>query len=325
MSNNGKGSTPGANASEDVLYISTPPKKTTPRSKLPSKICVRCGKKKRLTDFFGNRQFVQQAYVDAWCKDCVNKHAVDKETMREYCWYNNRLWNELMWERAIKGAEYVVSTNGEYITAGKQKKEDLLNVAACNQYKRLMNLAAFYVYSPNMDNEGVYKDYKPESIDGVATHESDEALPDDEEVVYSAKWNGHYTFREVEYLDAYYDSLSQDYVLDTKNLRDYARKVAKASLAADLANNKYRRGSITSGELREAYNIFDTLSKSANFAACKRKGGDTLGTTSFSELAARLQATGKIETCPAVWEKDAVDVAQEYLRHVIVAMNVDSL
>ena len=98
-----------------------------------------------------------------------------------------------------------------------------------------------------------------------------------EEQVYSKVWNGYYTQREIDYLDEYYAQLEEGFVLDNQNIRDYARKAAKASLDADIKYNRMRQGKASVAEWEKAQAIFDNLSKSANFAACKRKPGDMAG------------------------------------------------
>ena len=98
-----------------------------------------------------------------------------------------------------------------------------------------------------------------------------------EEQAYSKVWNGYYTQREIDYLDEYYAQLEEGFVLDNQNIRDYARKAAKASLDADIKYNRMRQGKASVAEWEKAQAIFDNLSKSANFAACKRKPGDMAG------------------------------------------------
>ena len=53
------------------------------------------------------------------------------------------------------------------------------------------------------------------------------------EVFYSSEWRGSYTQSDLEYLDNYYLALQDDFKIVTRNHKDYARKIAKASLAMD--------------------------------------------------------------------------------------------
>ena len=46
---------------------------------------------------------------------------------------------------------------------------------------------------------------------------------------------GKYTQKDIDYLNKYYAGLERDYKIITENHRDYARKIAKASLQMDKA------------------------------------------------------------------------------------------
>ena len=111
----------------------------------------------------------------------------------------------------------------------------------------------------------------------MCIRDSTEEAQKQEEQAYSKVWNGYYTQREIDYLDEYYAQLEEGFVLDNQNIRDYARKAAKASLDADIKYNRMRQGKASVAEWEKAQAIFDNLSKSANFAACKRKPGDMAG------------------------------------------------
>ena len=73
---------------------------------IASKLCVYCSKVKPLNDFYGNKGWAAQSFHDAWCKECAVKYCIDKDTLREYCYYNNRRWSEEMYESAVKKAKY---------------------------------------------------------------------------------------------------------------------------------------------------------------------------------------------------------------------------
>lgn len=71
-------------------------------------------------------------------------------------------------------------------------------------------------------------------------------------MIFSDEWNGWFTRREINYLNNYYEELNDDFVLDNRSIKDYARKVCKASLAADTAQNNYRSGKASFGEVKDA-------------------------------------------------------------------------
>lgn len=92
---------------------------------------------------------------------------------------------------------------------------------------------------------------------------------------YSKEWRGHYTQSDIDYLNEYLSSLKNDFKIVTRNHLDYAKKIAKASLAADKAYEQMVAGA--SGydkKYKELQAIFDTLSKSAQFSENTRSAND---------------------------------------------------
>lgn len=147
--------------------------------------------------------------------------------------------------------------------------------AACRQFFSIMNLDYIYSYTDNIGKEGQYREFRPESNEG--TIHADDTPCDNGELLHDKIWNGMYTQRELDYLNDYYARLEEGFVLDNQNIQDYARKAAKASLDADIKYNRMRQGQGGANDWKEAQAIFDNLSKSANFAACRRKPGDRAG------------------------------------------------
>lgn len=134
----------------------------------------------------------------------------------------------------------------------------------------------------------------------------------DEEVsvvkpIYSRVWRGTYTPEQIEMLDEQYEKLENDFELDDENRRDYARKVIRASFNADIAEDKYRRGEITLKEYKDAANLFDNLSKSSEFAACKRKPGETSGMGSLGEIILQVELGGALNDRKDEFPPDQID------------------
>jgi hypothetical protein len=152
-------------------------------------------------------------------------------------------------------------------------------------------------------------------------------LPDNTasaEAVYSERWRGHYSARQLEALDAIYARYAEDFVLDTVNVQDYARKAAKASLNADIAEDKFRRGHGSLQEYRDAQKIFDDLSKSSNFAACKRKPGETSGIGSLGEIILRIESGGALLSEGVKLPEDDIDRVLADFRHTLAATGLQS-
>lgn len=87
--------------------------------------------------------------------------------------------------------------------------------------------------------------------------------------IYSQEWCGTYSEKDLKYLDDYLSSLQKDFKIVTRNHIDYARKIAKASLAMDKAYEDMLKGGSES-KYKTIKEIFDSLSKSAQFAESQR-------------------------------------------------------
>lgn len=145
-----------------------------------------------------------------------------------------------------------------------------------------MNLRQFYIFVENVRKDGTFAEELDESL---------ENLPE-EKPHFSKEWGGYYTDEQIEIMNDKYARYEEDFVLDNVSIQDYARKVVKASLNADIAEQKYRRGDIGLTEYRDALRVFDDLSKSSNFAACRRKPGEAAGLGSMGEIILRIELDG---------------------------------
>ena len=106
----------------------------------------------------------------------------------------------------------------------------------------------------------------------------------EEELIYSEFWMGEYTQKDIDLLDKYYAGLNRDYKIVTENHRDYAKKIAKASLMMDKAYEDMLKGVTGADKMySSAKDIFDSLSKSAKFSEDKRSIND-VGISSFSKI-----------------------------------------
>lgn len=257
------------------------------KTPVASKLCVRCNRVLPLGEFYPNKSWKAQRYHDAWCKECVGQFCKDVETLKQYCYDNNRQWKDSFWDSALKKAQYVLAADAEYInpkTSNKKKKE-IEGRTAARQFFGMMNLVPIYGYVENVGEDGVF-------VSDFKLDEDEEQIERQIKRTYNPKWGGNFSKDEIKYLEDVYSQYEEDFVLDNVNTRDYARKVAKASLNADIAEDKMRRGIISASEYKEAQKIFDDLSKSANFAACRRKPGESSGFGSLGETILRLEVSG---------------------------------
>jgi hypothetical protein len=166
-----------------------------------------------------------------------------------------------------------------------------------------------------------------ENVRATSDKTSDKMLHEfsdpDDKPRYDTVWRGWFTPTEIKMLEDIYAQYEQDFVLDNVNIRDYARKVAKASLNADIAEDKMRRGQITAKEYKEAQMIFDDLSKSSNFAACRRKPGENTGMGSLGEIILKLELEGYLNENPYTFPDDDVDKVLHDYEHTWKAIGAD--
>ena len=305
------------------------PEANAPRKrnyKISKKVCVKCGKILPLNDFYQNRDWAEQSYRDAWCKRCANEFCTTRESLKEYCWYNNRVWSDEYYDQALNRAMYSLATTGEYLSAnGKNaeaKRRKLEEEAACSSFLGIMNLKAIYHFADNVNTDGAIRPFDEQVVGNIQI-----AVPnqDDGEQVFSREWNGFYTQRELDYLNDYYAKLEEGFVLDNQNIQDYARKAAKASLDADIKYNRMRQGQVSVAEWEKAQAIFDNLSKSANFAACKRKPGDMAGLGSLGMIVAKIEMSGEMDTPQAAFPPDDIDRIINDFRHTVAAVGLEQV
>ena len=286
------------------------------RKKVPGKRCIRCNRVRELEDFFPNKMWASQMYRDAWCKDCVKQFIHTKADVVKYCFENNRKLKDKAWEAAWKKAQYPLANDRKYIDPATPEEERarIAEEAQARAFLQVMNSSYAYEYEENVMVS------KADTTRDTVTHEFSD--PEDKPR-YDTTWRGWFTPREIEMLDGIYAQYEQDFVLDNVNIQDYARKVAKASLNADIAEDNMRRGQISAKEYKEAQQIFDDLSKSSNFAACRRKPGENTGMGSLGDIILRLETDGFMNENPYKFPDDEVDLVVRDFLHTLQSIGAD--
>lgn len=286
------------------------------QAKVPAetRVCLHCSAEKPLADFALNPSWTDMKRRDVWCKDCVRSLTSKKEA-QEYYWYNNREWSDDIWNSCLQAATRKLNYDPVYKQSTRAKQRKMQEATALQfipdaAYKK-------YKYVDNTVNGEVVPFVKAKAK-GLTTNDEGE-----EEMVYSKEFNGIFSAKDLEYLKDYYAKLEEDFTFDNESLRDYARKTCKASLQADKALDAYATGQGDFSDVKDAMAQFDMLSKSANFAACRRKPGDSGGLTSWSETTYKLETTGFPMTRKIVWEKDDVDKTIDELKHIVKALALD--
>lgn len=144
----------------------------------------------------------------------------------------------------------------------------------------------------------------------------DDSIFVDEARIFSKKWLGYFTPSEIEYLEDYYNGLDRDFRIVTTNHKDYAKKIAKASLHMDKCFQEMQDG-VASADKRykEAKEIFDTLSKSAKFSESQR-GITDVGMGSISQIVEMVESETYVYEHKNDLDKDTYDMLIDDFQHI---------
>ena len=278
-----------------------------------TKICSKCGQTKMLSDFYSNRDWVEQLGKDVWCKACVGQCA-SKDELREYFWTNNREWDERLWEKAAKKSELELNAKPTFQKTTGDLRTSILDRNTCKHVLKSMQIN--YKFVDNSQSESIT--YQEAKENGEIIVEKDPNVK-----VFSEFFNGYFKPDELKYLEDYYAGLDRDFDLSDTNLQDIAKKLAKASLQADKVQDRYMAGQAQLVDVKDAMTLFDLLAKSGNFAACKRKPGDKSGLNNWAETTMYCETNGHPCIKPIEWPKDIVDITTEQLAYIVKSLRED--
>lgn len=285
-----------------------------------TKMCTCCHQVRTLSDFYSNRDWTEQLGKDVWCKSCAGK-AKNKDEMRRYFWENNREFSDRLWDNAYRKAEQAASKNSVYLKTTEERRADILNRLTCQNVLKAMQLSYKFVDHSKDPNVNSYEEAKEA---GQVIDSSESPATDPNVKTYSSEFNGNFKPSELEFLEAYYEGLENDFDLTDISMRDNAKKLAKASLMVDKVQNEYMSGMCDFSVVKGAVDQFDLLMKTGNFAACKRKPGEKTGLNSWAEASMYCETHGHPCINQVEWEKDSVDIAIEHLGYIIESMRDDS-
>ena len=131
------------------MYVLSKPKSSKPPAQ--TKLCLHCNQTKPLSNFYANRNWIDNGGKDAWCKQCIAKIRT-KDEMRKYFWENNREWKENVWENALKQAEIQASKSTVYQKSNEDRRQVLLESIACPIIPSLMQKQQNYKYEDHTNN-----------------------------------------------------------------------------------------------------------------------------------------------------------------------------
>lgn len=279
-----------------------------------TKICMKCQQTRLLKDFYSNRDWVDQLGRDVWCKTCVGK-CKTKDDLRGYFWENNREWSERLWMSSVKKAELAANKNSVYQKTTDERRKLILEQLACQHMIKAMQVN--YKFVDNSKNVNVQNYQEAKEAGQIVAKEKEE---DPNVKHYSEFFNGSFKTDELKHLNQYYEELKGDFDLNDVNLRDTAKKLAKQSLICDRIQDKYAAGQASLADVKDAFALYDMLSKSGNFAACKRKPEEKPDENSFSQMVDYCEKNGHPCIKKIEWEKDVVDTALDGLYYILEAI-----
>lgn len=304
-----------------MAYILSKPRKGKPPAQ--TRMCVHCGQTKPVSNFYSNKDWIDNGQKDCWCKQCLAKIRT-KDEMRRYFWENNRMWKENVWENACKQGELQAAKSTVYQKSNEERRQILLESIACPIVLQLMKQAQNYRYEEHKKDVNT-NDYDEAKETGKIV-DIGSAKPKDKNIkIYNEFFNGEFKPAEIEYLEEYYRGLEQDFNLSDTSLRDNAKKVAKASLLADKVQNDYMAGRCSLQDVKDAMAQYDLLMKTGNFAACKRKPEDKAGLGSWAEICFQLETTGHTMQRKIQWEKDDVDRTIDEFKYIVESLGLDTM
>jgi hypothetical protein len=252
--------------------------------------CRKCHKLKKVDsiNFFKSYSDLDSTGFTSLCKDCSYELFRDymkngmshKDATKELCKALDKPFIEEVYNNTVESTGETDKFLGVYSK----------NVHMQQWLKRGIKTFSQSIFS---DKEDIYSESKNE----------------DEELIYSKEWRGNYNQSDLEYLDEYYRELHNDFNIITKNHKDYARKIAKASLAMDNAYEDMQKGvSGADKRYKDLKDAFDSLSKSAQFSESQR-GANDAGISGIS------QVVDKIESKQWIYETE--DFPEDALDHLL--------
>lgn len=295
-----------------------------------TKICSECGQVLPLKDFYVNKQWEEQKGRDKWCTACAKRQCFTKEKQQRYLHENNRAFSPGLWQRCEKRVTTQLCADDRYVKASTEEKTRQMASAISQMYLRNCNMPAYYKYEEHDECSSVDEAVRQEAQRIQRTIDTQPDLGDydqeDEQSVYSMKFGGWFKKREIRWQEDYYARMAETFDLTDPNTHDYCVKNAVASLVVNNAADEYRRGKIQLKEYKDAMSVYDMTSKSANFAACKRKAEEKredIG--SLGELIALIEGPMAMEFQKVQFEPDDIDRVQADYRHAIRAADGEGL
>lgn len=219
--------------------------------------CDHMGAPLTIKDFYTSRNPAIPHHP--YCKDCVNK-MVDVDKIDEVCDILQVLDTPFImevWEKTCE--KFKQNYLGNYLR--------YINFTHRNKYENLRYKDSVFTMPEVVEVQ------QQEEVNNELEIKS--TMPLEDVPVWNDEWQGRYSKSDIKYLNDYYKGLNEDFKIVTTNHKDYAKKIAQASLAQSKAYQALLDGEDGAEvQYEKATKIFDTLSKSAQFAESQRGAND---------------------------------------------------
>lgn len=221
--------------------------------------CLACGNVKKPSDFYiSHSVFNVGTGRVQYCKECCIKNSCDvdgnininalKQTLEKI----DKPFLKDVLQSSFEESKNNINKNG---TETHPLVLYFKNIGSLPQYKNLYWKDSNF--EPQLD----------ENINNTQSNNFNYITSQNQNKIYSHLWMGEYTQSDIDFLDNYLKGLHNDFKIITENHKDYAKKIAKASLHMDKCFQEMLQGiSGADKRYKDARETFDTLSKSAQFS-----------------------------------------------------------
>ena len=290
---------------------------------ITSQKCCRCNKQLKITSFYTHRLNKAWNLHDCICRDCVKKLVTSKETMQEYCKLSNRNFREDLWEWCVNKVDIIFEHDLDFNSLEEKDREKKRSKRIFSTYFSQMNQSQYYEITANVEKEQFVENNDTEIIEEDDNEDLELVVKGKEKKIWSETWQGSYSRANIKWLDAYYADTCNDFSVVSRIHQDYAKKIAKASLAMDIAyNDSMNNVAGADKKFEKSKTIFDTLSISAKFSEKTRGQNDVSGFGSLSEIVMQLENTGFLQK-KITYSDDDIEKIGADLRWVLSSVSGD--
>ena len=278
-----------------------------------SSYCSTCKQTLPSDYFFENRD--AKNGVDNWCSDCVNAFVNSKENMIEYCGYNNRAFSQELWDKCEQLAFAEIEAGKVAGLKSETAKSNFILRHTIYDYFKQMNATRWYQYE---ESNRVGQEVDMEAFDQA--EDMEEYFSN--ELTYSEFWEGYYSNKELNKLNAMYKEYEADFDVPDVHTRNSFKNAVKFQNLVNKATQKVSDDPTKENieHLEKMTKMLNMVSDAAKLNLSKRSSNDRGGFTDLGSLIARVESTGAL--CrKQEFEKDDVDLTIDaYVNGILASM-----